>query len=305
LRKLRHEFEKIGAFEQFSLLFLAGAVVLAVGAAAVVRVPVTAPAPPRLFASDQPRSEHAATTSAATADDVAEPAEYDLEAVAAGTPVPRVFAASPPERREIAGRKAPDEESWRTLLPLVLLVNENILADRKQLWSIRHNLGLGERLSPEQRIWLDLVAGRYALPGADLDELARRIDVIPPSIALAAVGTIQAMTRVGRAAKAAAAQRALIGQVLGEAPPRFDSPLDAVRAYTRAVNTASAYRDFRKERERLRRAGEPLDGLRLAAFLPALQPGNPLGAEELSGMIGAHRLTRFDRARLQPNGPAN
>jgi Bax protein len=305
-RNFRREFEMISAFERISLLSLAGAVVFAIGAAVVVRVPVSPPAPATFSASDEPRPEDAATASAATANDVVEPAEYDLEAVAAGAPVPRVFAASPPDRREAGGHKVP-EESWRALLPLVLLVNEDILADRKELWSIRHNLDLGERLSPEQRIWLDLVAGRYAAPGADLDELARRMDVVPPSIALAAVGAIQAVARVaGRAAKSPAAQRAApIGRVLGETPLRLDSPLDLVRAYARAVNTASAYQDFRKERERLRRAGEPLDGLHLAAFLPKLQPGNSLGADELSGMIGAHRLTRFDRARLRPSGPAS
>jgi hypothetical protein len=72
-----------------------------------------------------------------------------------------------------------------------------------------------------------------------------------------------------------------------------------------AVNTALAYNGIRKERERLRLAGEPLDGLHLAASLPKLQPNNPLSAEELSAMIAAHRLTRFDRARLQPSVRAN
>jgi len=298
----------ISAFERFSLLFLAAAMAFGTGGAIVVRMPVAPPAPATFSASGEQRSENATTASTSpAANEVVEPSEYDLEAVAAGAAVPRVFDGSPPAKREAGRHEGPGEESWRTILPLVLFVNEDILADRKQLWSIRHNLNLGERLLPEQRIWLDLVSGRYAAPGGDLDELARRMDVVPPSIVLAAVGRMQSGAQVaGRGAKSAVAERAaLITQVLGETPHHLDSPFDAVRAYTRAVNTASAYEGFRKERERLRLAGEPLDGLHLAAFLPKFQPISQFGAEESSAMITAHRLTRFDRARLQPSDPAS
>ena len=85
-------------------------------------------------------------------------------------------------------------------------------------------LNLGERLLPEQRIWLDLVSGRYTAPSGDFDELARRMDVVPPSIVLAAVGRMQSGAQVaGRGAKAAVAERAaLIRQVLGETPHRLE-----------------------------------------------------------------------------------
>lgn len=302
-RTLRREFEMIGGFERFSLLFLAGAVVLAVSGAIVVRMPVAPPVPPTSSTSDVPRSQNITTPAS---NDVTESSEYDLEAVAAGAAVPRLFDQPPPDQRE-GGREVPGEENWGRLLPLVLVVNEGILADRKQLWSIRHDLKFQERLSPEQRIWLDLAAERYAAPGDDLDELARRMDVVPPAIVLAAVARMQSAAPVtGRKAKTAVAERAaLIRQVLGETPPRLDSPAEAVRAYVRAVNTAAAYEGFRRERQRIRLAGEPLDGLHLAAFLPKFQPSSPFAAEELSAMITAHRLTRLDRARLQPSDPAN
>jgi uncharacterized FlgJ-related protein len=108
---------------------------------------------------------------------------------------------------------------------------------------------------------------------------------------------------VERGAKSAAPQRG--AQSVAKKRHHRDSPLDAVRAFVRALNTVSACDDFRKERERLRLAGEPLDGLRLAAFLPKHLPGNHLGAEELSAIITANQLTRFDRARLEPNRPAS
>jgi hypothetical protein len=143
----------ISAFERFSLLLLAGAMVFGIGGAIILRTPVAPLAVATLSASEEQRSENATTASAlAAANDVVEPSEYDLEAVAAGAAVPRVFDGSPPKKREAGEHKTREEESWQTILPLVLLVNEDILADRKQLWSIRHNLNLGERLLAEQRI---------------------------------------------------------------------------------------------------------------------------------------------------------
>jgi Bax protein len=253
--------------------------------------------------SEGGRSENATTESAAPATGAVEPTpEYDLEAVAAGSAVPRIFDQFPP-----SGHALRREESWRRLLPLVLLVNEEILGDRKQLWTIRQERARGEPLAPEERIWLELVSERYAVPGSDLRELARRVDAIPPSIMLAAVATLQSEAQVGgRGAKSAAAERAaLIRQVFGEKPPPLDSPLNAVRAYARALNTMPANGNFRTERERLRHLGQPLDGAHLAAFLPKLQPGNSLGADQLTTMITTQRLTRFDRAQLQPTDPAN
>jgi Bax protein len=296
----------IGAFERFSLLFLAGAVVLGIGGAAVLRMPA---APPAIDSgSEQQQSENPTTAPAsAVPNDLPEPSEYDLEAVAAGAEVPRVFDWPPPENRDGAGHKVSREESWRTILPLVLLVNEDILADRRQLWSIRHDLNLGERILPEQRIWLEVVSERYGAPAGDLDELARRMDVVPPSIVLAAGEMLRSGTQVvERGAKSAVPQRgAVIRQSVEKHRHHRDSPLDAVRAYVRALNTVPACDGFRKERERLRLAGEPLDGLHLAAFLPKHLPGNHLSAEELSAIITANHLTRFDRARLQPNRPAS
>ena len=201
----------ISAFERFSLLFLAGAMVFGIGGAIVVRMPVAPPAPATFSASTNRDPETPRRHRPAAANDVVEPAEYDLEAVAAGAAgTARLRRVAAGQARSRPATKAPGEESWRTLLPLVLLVNEDILADRKQLWSIRVKLDLGERLSPEQRIWLDLVAERYAAPGDDLDELARRIDVVPPSM-VAGGGRHDAVGErgsAGRRAKSAVAERA-------------------------------------------------------------------------------------------------
>jgi Bax protein len=305
----------IGVFERSSLAFLAGTVVLAVGGALLSRSP-EAPVP-------EPKVGKPAQTSVSN-ELLAGPAfetdfvrlQYDLAAVAAGAPVPRVFAAAFPESGEGGGSGMWREDMLRTILPLVLLANEDILAERRQLWSVRFRLNRGERLPPEQRIWLEVVAERYAAAADDLDELARRVDVVPPSIVLAMAGEAMEKERhaAARAARSggptgSAADRSLSSKHIPREmskvsmPSLARSPLEHVRALIRALNTAPAYQSFRRERERLRMAGEPLDSLRLADTLPRLRNGQPR-AEDLSALITTHRLTRFDNSRLEPSSPA-
>ena len=99
-----------------------------------------------------------------------------------------------------------------------------------------------------------------------------------------------------------------ITHVLGDAankavPSPARSPLEFIRTLVRALNTAPAYQNFRSARAELRLAGQPLDGLRLAAALPS-QRGSQLNGEHIVGLITARRLDRFDSARLQPSSPS-
>lgn len=309
----------LGVFERSALVFLAGAVVMAVGGAVFWRSPEApqpvVPAAPNAAAT--PSARNGPLPDPASEQPDARPA-YDLEAVAAGAPVPRVFAATLPESNE-SGSGIGDEDILRSMLPLVLLVNEEILAERRQLWSIRFKLKRGDPVPAEQRIWLRVVADRYATPVDDLDELGRRVDVVPPSIALAAAGeelkrehaleTARKSAGGERsgAARAAASDRRPGKHVTGEMPNKTGpslarSPLEHIRALAHAINTVAAYESFRRARAKMRLAGQPLDGLHLASVLPD-QRGQ-LSGEHVTSLIAAHRLDRFDGARLQPTGPS-
>ncbi len=122
----------INAFERSSLLFLAGVVIVAVGGAALwsssdpERVS-TAGAPAESSLADEPPA-------APMGKPAGPPLTYDLEAVAAGAPVPRVIATALPESVKANDFDIEREEVLMAVLPLVLLVNEEILAERRQLW---------------------------------------------------------------------------------------------------------------------------------------------------------------------------
>ena len=165
------------------------------------------------------------------------------------------------------------------MLPIVLQVNEEIMAERKRLWALRTRLRMGRRLDAIERLWLIVRAERYGVARGDIDGLLRRLDVIAPSMALA-----QAAEESGWGTSRFARQgNAIFGQwVFAEpgalTPMRrdkgkahgirtFASLLDGARSYARNLNSHRAYGAFRALRAKLRRAGKPLDGALLAGTL--------------------------------------
>lgn len=312
----------ISVFERSALVFLAGVVVLAVGGAVFLH---SREAPKLVSTPFAPRENLPARTEPLPAP-APRPADaslsYDLEAVAAGVPVPRIFAAALPESVEASDTGIVREEMLRAMLPLVLLANEEILADRRQLWTIRFKRKLGDPVPPEQRLWLRVVADRYGVRSEDLDELARRMDVVPPSIVLAVASEELERERqeaLGKNRKAARVEKSVstarntaggslpskhvLREMASKTPPSLArSPLTHIRAIIHALNTASPYESFRRARARMRLAGETLDSLRLARELPKLH--SRLGTEDVAALITAHRLDRFDAARLQPSRPS-
>src|SRR6185436_12141628 len=74
------------------------------------------------------------------------------------------------------------------LLPVVLEVNQRVLAEREQLLSVRDRLAAGVPLTPLAERWLNNLAERYETSPDKIDELMRRVDIVPPSMAIAQSG---------------------------------------------------------------------------------------------------------------------
>ena len=72
---------------------------------------------------------------------------------------------------------------------MVLEVNQRVMVDREQLLALRDKLAVDPlSMSTIDRIWLDDLADRYDTTPDRLDELVRRVDVVPPSMAIAQGG---------------------------------------------------------------------------------------------------------------------
>ncbi|MHA1597861.1 MAG: glucosaminidase domain-containing protein, partial [Alphaproteobacteria bacterium] len=112
---------------------------------------------------------------------------YRLDNVVAGSrSVPRMFLVSlPDDLSAVAENHERKQIFFRSVLPLVLQVNDEILADRRRLWRLRYQARLGQKAGPADRLWLQVMSEMYGVKRGDIDSLLTRIDIIPPSLALA------------------------------------------------------------------------------------------------------------------------
>ena len=128
-----------------------------------------------------------------------------------------------------------------------------------------------------ERIWLEQLADRYETPVDKLDELVRRVDIVPPSMAIAQ-GGVESGWGTSFAARIG---NALFGQIQSVGrhavavpwkpgagmPQPFTNVGEAADAYVMNLNTHPAYAAFRNERAAMRERGEPPDGYRLIGKL--------------------------------------
>lgn len=236
-------------------------------------------------------------------------AAFDLEAIRAGQkPVPRLSAGAVPVDLEdlvdIARRKT---VFIQMVLPLILLENERILADRARLATLSDR----SDWSAEDQAWLTELGAAYKTDANDFDTLLRRVDAIPPSLAIA-----QAAVESGWGTSRFAVEgNALFGQwVWGDTAQgivpsdrsagedhkirAFDTPYDAVASYALNLNRHPAYAHLRALRSEARAAGFLAAGTRLAAGLESYSEKGTDYINLIRRIIETNRLEPLDKARL-------
>lgn len=227
------------------------------------------------------------------------------------TGVPRLILASLPhdlaEVPENAERKA---IFFRAVLPLVLRVNEEILAERKKLLDIRARLRAHHHVTQAERAWLQAMAERYETTPGDIEQLVKRIDVIPPSLALAQAAEESGWgsSRFVREGNALFGQWVMVDE--GHQLPlirdegrthrvaSFASLLDSTRAYARNLNSHRAYREFRDARAAARAEGRAASGFELAQHLGRYSQRGAAYVHRIRGLIVVNELRELDGAQL-------
>jgi Bax protein len=240
---------------------------------------------------------------------------YRLENVMAGTgAVPRVFVKTMP--KDLQGLRSVDTRKQvfiKTMLPLILRVNEDLRQTRARIVDLNERASEGRVLSASEHVWLDAQFARHRVSNSDIALLLRRVDVIPPSLALA-----QAAEESGWGTSRFAQEgRALFGQRThaegtglvpvahsGESIVKvksFEALLDAVHSYAFNLNTHNAYAEFRKLRAQMRAmSGDvgPLDSLQLSEMLYHYSERGPEYVDSIKTIIRVNKLRRLDGARL-------
>lgn len=236
---------------------------------------------------------------------------FRLDSVREGwAPVPRIFLRALPSDMEAAEvGEARKMLFMQAALPLVLLVNESILAERERLRGLLDKERAGIPLDEHELHWLKALARHYRAKSADLKELLRRVDIVPPSLALA-----QGAAESGwGTSRPALEDNALFGQMTWikgtilpdgtHAEPTFvvrpfEDLYECVRAYARNLNSHAAYAEFRERRAEMRMLGRNPDGYRLAITLDRYSERGWAYLAEVRLIIRANQLSQLDGAWL-------
>ena len=246
---------------------------------------------------------------ASTIKQLFEDTDYKLEDVRKTKLVkPVALTLLPNEIKMIENTNKRKEFFIQIVLPLILKENNNIKLDRKRLFSI---INKSNNTDLEKK-WLDKKYKQYGIPSKDLSTLKIRMDEVPVSLALAqaAKETGWGTSRFAQEGNALFGQWTWSGEGLkpkdadkneGHKVMKFNVLQASVRAYQRNLNTHSSYKEFRKERAKLRDKGLPLNSIILSKFLDEYAETGNQYVEVLQKIIKQNNLEDFDDAKLLPS----
>ncbi len=245
---------------------------------------------------------------------------YKLETVRGGEAmVPRVYLRTlPTDLSDVDSTDLRKSVFIKAMLPLILRVNEETLELRDSLQGYAADLEAGRALAADDVAVIQTSAVLYDVkPGqtpAMLRELMRRVDAVPPSLALtqAALESGWGTSRFAQEGNALFGQKAFNDTVeslltrhsKAEDAHRYrsyDSLLSAVRSYVHNLNSHPAYGEFRAQRAEARKkaADAPLDGDSLARTLLRYSERGLSYTADLRQMIKSNGMRQFDRAKLE------
>lgn len=200
---------------------------------------------------------------------------------------------------------------FRVLAPLILRSNESIMQDRERLMLFVDG-------TDKDAGWISALAVRYRVidsPQSEvgpeqLKELMNRVDIVPPSLAMA-----QTAEESGWGTSRFADQgNAMFGQwAWGENAIKpeqqragkgnygiaaFDSPQASVNGYMMNINTHRAYAPLRGKRAQMRSEGQLPTGVALAPTLIKYSERGQHYVDTLNSIMSYNKLAEIDEARL-------
>ena len=240
---------------------------------------------------------------------------YHLDDVRSGSAtVPRLtLAALPQDMAEIALPNKRKAIFLRYMLPLVLEANQRVKEQRHRLLALKHDLESGTSIPLVTWQWYLSLADEYQVRADQLDELVRRVDTMPPSLALAqaAIESGWGTSRFALEGNSAFGQwttEEFDGLVPQERPDgktykirSFERPIDAVHSYLRNLNTHNAYRVFRVKRAALRAPDGSQNVLKLIDTLEGYAEDGETYVQLLRRVILVNNLLTLDQAQLGEN----
>lgn len=211
---------------------------------------------------------------------------------------------------------------FRGLAPLILRANELIMTDRDRLKNIKSSFNKNTAIAEKDEKWIAKLAKAYKvnldegkLTASAIDELWKKVDIVPVSLALA-----QAAEESGWGTSRFAAQgNAVYGQwtwgknaIVPEQQRKelgnygiasFETLQQSVCAYMLNLNTHNAYASLRTKRAELRTKDQKITGYILAGQLTRYSERGEEYVKGLRSLMEYNRLSPADEAYLSDDPP--
>jgi len=239
---------------------------------------------------------------------------YNLKDIRKGKAVEPVFLSKLPtgiaQIDNISERK---KLFIKVILPLVLYENNKILEERSYLNQISREKSLNQ----QEAIWLDKKFKDYKVKNSDVEELKKRMDVIPPSLAIAqaAYETGWGTSRFAMEGNSLYGARTwkkgkgIVPNERGEEQKfevlSFKMIRASISSYKKNLNTHQSYSEFRKVRAVQRKEKNRVFGLELSQYLNKYSEIGNTYVQRLKKIIEQNSLTDFDEAILSQKKKPN
>ena len=201
----------------------------------------------------------------------------------------------------------------KVILPLVIYENNKILEDRNYLNQISSEKSLRE----QETVWLDKKLKEYKVKAGDIEELKKRMDVIPPSLAIAqaAYETGWGTSRFAMEGNSLYGARTwkkgkgIVPNDRGEEQKfevlSFKIIRASISSYKKNLNTHQSYNEFRKARAMQRKEKNRVFGLELSQYLNKYSEIGDVYVQRLKKIIEQNSLTDFDESVLSQKKKPN
>ncbi len=202
------------------------------------------------------------------------------------------------------------------LLPMALLANQEIAAEREEIEQIlqRHERRESDENDQER---IEELSKRYGLRGRPIidhrarSRLLQRVDIVPPSLVLAQAANESAwgtsrFAQLGNNLFGEWTYSPGTGIVPAGRPPgetyevrKFSSLYESIRSYMNNLNRNGAYHKLREVRAELRKTGQPVTGIALAKGLLKYSQRGEEYIKEIQAMIRHNKLSRTNMASIR------
>jgi Bax protein len=234
--------------------------------------------------------------------------KYSWNTVKHGVP-PLIVEKFPDDFYELAAGSERTKIFFLTLLPMVLLVNEEIATERHTLLALFSRHDRSEPLNTGELEQITAAANYYKVERDPLTDrrarllLLNRLDKIPPALALAQAASESAYgtSRYTRLGNNLFGELVFTASAEGIIPLNgekyrarvFPTLLDSLRAYTLNINTNSAYQELRQIRAEMQMRGEDVRGMELAKGLLLYSTRKEAYVDDIRAIIRANNFLKY------------